>query len=108
VDVAPVAAHHDPVAHVQPEPRAGAHVLRREERLEDAPPDGLRYAGAVVRDLDEHQVLLARRPDPDAPAPADGVYGVGQQGGPYLVQLAAVGRYGGEGGVEIQSHLDPA
>src|SRR5690349_19145529 len=53
LDVAAVALDDDAVRDVQAEPRALAHRLGREERLEDPLEVLLRDAGAGVADLDQ-------------------------------------------------------
>src|SRR5919199_3425655 len=52
-DIPTVAADDDAVAHVQAEARALTDVLGGEERLEDALFNIFRYAGTVIRDLDQ-------------------------------------------------------
>ena len=56
---------HDAVGDLQPDPRAGAHGLGGEERLEDAALDLLGNAGAVVGDRDEEGAGLHGRGDGD-------------------------------------------
>src|SRR5215218_7097176 len=80
----------------QPEPRPGPDILGRVERLEDVDLCRTRYPRSVVGDLDDHTRAFHVRPDGDASASVHSVYGVVDQVGPYLVQLAAVPRYPGQ------------
>src|SRR5215208_1583882 len=80
----------------QPEPRPGPDILGRVERLEDVDLCRTRYPRSVVGDLDDYTRAFHVRPDGDASASVHSVYGIVDQVGPYLVQLAAVPRYPGQ------------
>src|ERR687897_402311 len=74
----------------QPEPGPGPDIFGRVERLEDVDLRHTRYPRSVVDDLDDYTRAFHVRPDGDASASVHSVYGVVDQVGPYLVQLAAV------------------
>src|SRR5690606_36654867 len=57
----------DAVGEREAETRALAHLLRREEGIEDAGPDRLRDAGTGVLELDPHAVGGGLGPDEDPP-----------------------------------------
>ena len=56
---------HDRVRDGQPEPRALADLLRREERIEDFRLQLLRYPGTVVVDLEDDRLALQVVPAAD-------------------------------------------
>src|SRR5215216_3705631 len=80
----------------QPEPGPRPGIFGRVERLEDVDLRRTRYPRSIVDDLDDHTRAFHVRPDGDTSASVHRVYGVVDQIGPYLVQLAAVPRYPGQ------------
>src|SRR5215217_1304143 len=80
----------------QPQPWPRPDILGRVERLEDVDLRLARYPTAVINYLDYHARAFHVRPDSDASASVHSVYGVVDQVGPYLIQLAAVPRYPGQ------------
>src|SRR6185503_18264441 len=68
LDVAAV-LRDDAVADRQAEPRAAAHGLRREERLEDLRADRGGHAGPVVLDDEHERIVLAARGRADRASP---------------------------------------
>src|SRR5215216_8022280 len=90
----------------QPEPGPGPDIFGRVERLEDVDLRRTRYPRSVVDDLDDYPRALHVRPNGDASASVHSVYGVVDQVGPYLVQLAAASRYPGQLFLELSEQRD--
>jgi hypothetical protein len=75
---------------VQAQPRTLTDVLGGVERLKDAISHLVRYSGTAVRDLDDDESFVAKRPYPDPPMPIHGVRCVVNKADPHLIELAAV------------------
>ena len=86
-----MAVGHDPPRDVEAESGALADVLRREERLERAGLHVGWHAGAVVGDLDHHELRFGARRDADRAIAVDSVDGVGDQVRPDLAELGRDG-----------------
>src|SRR5215204_2368405 len=81
---------------IQPEPGPCPDILCRVERLEDVDLRLARYPTPVVNDLHHHAPAFHVRPDSDASPSVHSVYGVVDEVGPNLVQLAAAPQYPGQ------------
>src|SRR5579862_5195167 len=88
-----VMPYHDLVTDLQSQSCPLTHVLRREERIEDQPLDGIWDTGAVVHHLDQHVLGLARGTHGDSTATIYGIEGVVEQVRPNLVKLAPISSY---------------
>jgi len=75
-DLAVVRIDNDPAYDVETESSAFAHLFGGEERIEDPRNQVARDARALIRDLDNHRVVVVACPDEDLPASVQGIDGV--------------------------------
>src|SRR5262245_40922464 len=80
----------NPVDGVQPQSGTLALRLGGKERLEDAPLNFWRNAGAVISDFDQDVIGLGRRANPQVALAVHRVNRVDDQVGPDLIERAAV------------------
>ena len=82
---------HDPANSIQSQTRPLADSLGGEKGFIDVRQNIGRDSRSVVSNLDEHAVEFTRGPHPQLTLPLHGLDGVGNQVGPNLIELTAIG-----------------